>query len=198
MRYLLTIFLICGAMVASAQSYLPEYVQHRNTVNYSDHYITFFVRPLKEDIIPDPQRRYYWYSANDVRSTQGGFSGKLLNGPYSDFYKNKQLKEQGNFIAGLKTGNWRSWMDNGVLKEDSRWRKGLQSGPSLKYDNSGRLTSRARYSNGRLHGKNILHEGADSTRVVHYKRGEEYTPKPVVPGFIRKVFKGKDKRGEKP
>jgi hypothetical protein len=198
MRYLVTICLIGQALMASAQSYPAEYIQHRNTVNYPDHYITFFVRPLKEETIPDPQKRYYWYSANDVRSTQGGFSGKLLNGPYSDFYKNKQLKEQGNFTAGLKTGNWRSWSDNGILKEDSRWRKGLQSGPFLKYDNSGRLSSKAKYRNGQLHGKNILYEGADSTKVVYYKNGKVYTPKPLLPAFIRKLFKKKDQGAEKP
>lgn len=119
MRYLYTFLLLSLAQIACSQNYPDELVRYRVSVNYADHSITFFVHPLKTELIPDPKKRYYWYSNNDVRSTQGGYSGKVLNGLYTDFYKNRQLKEHGDFVGGLKNGNWRSWAEYGVLKEDS-------------------------------------------------------------------------------
>lgn len=198
MKYVLTVLLSGLAQIACSQSYPDEVISYRASVNYADHSIIFFVRPLKTEIIPDPERRYYWYSNNDVRSTQGGYSGKLLNGPYTDFYKNKQLKEQGNFKSGLKTDRWRSWTEGGTLKEESWWKKGLLSGPFLKYDPSGRLMEHANYRKGNLHGKNIVYQNSDSTKVVYYRNGIRYTPKTIVPSFLRKLFEKKEPGAEKP
>lgn len=198
MKYLLTVLLAGLAQAACSQSYPDELVSYRASVNYADHSIIFFVRPLKTEIIPYPKRRYYWYSNNNVRSTQGGYSGKLLNGPYTDFYKNKQLKEQGNFRAGLKTDMWRSWSESGMLKEDSWWKKGVLNGPFLKYDHSGRLAERANYRHGMLHGKQVIYENTDSSMVFHYKHGKKYTPKAIMPSFLRKLFKKNDQGTEKP
>ena len=45
---------------------------------------------------------YAWYQANAIHSTQGGYSGKLLNGQYTEYYPNKNLKEQGAYKNGFK------------------------------------------------------------------------------------------------
>src|SRR5688500_101 len=83
------------------------------TVTYPEHKITAHIKPVKNQINPSADRYYYWYSANQINTTQGGFSGSLLNGLYSDFYRNKNLKEKGEFDHGLKTGEWMAWYDNG-------------------------------------------------------------------------------------
>ena len=67
---------------------------------------------------------YAWYQANAIHSTQGGYSGKLLNGQYTEYYPNKNLKEQGIYKNGLKTGNWRDWKEDGTLLYQHTWKEG--------------------------------------------------------------------------
>jgi len=67
---------------------------------------------------------YAWYSADVIHSTQGGYSGRLLNGKYNEFYLNKNLKEQGLYKNGLKTGPWKSWKEDGSLAAQVTWKNG--------------------------------------------------------------------------
>ena len=72
-------------------------------------------------------RYYFWYLKNIIHSTQGGYSGQLLNGHYVAFYPDKNLKEQGNFKNGLKNGEWKSWNPKGDLTSVTEWNEGVQS-----------------------------------------------------------------------
>jgi hypothetical protein len=67
---------------------------------------------------------YAWYSANQVHATQGGYSGRLLDGPYIEYYLDKNLKEEGFFKKGLKNGTWKSWNEDGTLKQTDEWKNG--------------------------------------------------------------------------
>lgn len=122
--YLCFLSLIC-AFSATAQSYRKDYkeiVADRIIVNFPDETVTAFTKPVKKKIEPNISKNYYWFSAHAIRITQGGYSGKLLNGPYTTVYLNKNLKEQGSFKDGLKEGNWRTWYPNGNLKETVAWK----------------------------------------------------------------------------
>jgi antitoxin component YwqK of YwqJK toxin-antitoxin module len=79
-------------------------------------------------------RFYFWYSSNRIHSTQGGYSGRLLNGNYKEFYPGKALKEEGYFKEGLKDGIWKSWNEYGNLVEQYTWKKGLLSGKFIRCD----------------------------------------------------------------
>jgi antitoxin component YwqK of YwqJK toxin-antitoxin module len=68
---------------------------------------------------------YAWYGANTIHFTQAGYSGKLLNGQYTEYYLNKNLKEQGGYKNGLKTGNWKNWNEDGTLNHQSSWKNGV-------------------------------------------------------------------------
>lgn len=68
---------------------------------------------------------YTWYSANAIYTTQGGYSGRLLNGMYNEFYPNKSLKTQGLYKNGLKTGAWKNWKEDGSLVEQVNWKNGI-------------------------------------------------------------------------
>jgi antitoxin component YwqK of YwqJK toxin-antitoxin module len=68
---------------------------------------------------------YAWYSANTIHATQGGYSGKLLNGQYNEYYLNKNLKEQGTYLNGLKNGSWKDWNEDGSLLHQSAWKNGI-------------------------------------------------------------------------
>jgi len=71
-------------------------------------------------------RYYYWYFNKVIHSTQGGYSGTLLNGHYIAFYPDKNLKEEGNFNRGLKDGQWKTWNKKGDLTAVTNWNDGLE------------------------------------------------------------------------
>ncbi|WP_369434704.1 hypothetical protein ABZR88_02510 [Mucilaginibacter yixingensis] len=127
----------------------------------------------------DPHLTYYWYSSNHVHTTQGGYSGRLLNGAYSEFYENKELKEQGKFKKGLKSGEWKKWNEQGKLLAIVTWHEGIQSGDFSVFDEDGKLKQSGVYRNGLLEGK-IKTYNKDGVTIQKYHLG-----KPVPPSLKR-------------
>ncbi|MDX2362484.1 MAG: hypothetical protein QNK23_16875 [Crocinitomicaceae bacterium] len=80
---------------------------------------------------------YYWYKAQKLISTQGGSSGRLLDGKFEGFYQNKQLSQRGEFKKGLKHGEWLYWREDGTLYSSENWKKGELFGNQKKYDAHG-------------------------------------------------------------
>jgi hypothetical protein len=70
-------------------------------------------------------RYYSWYDKGIIGVTQGGYSGKVLDGEYTALYlENKQLREKGKYQMGLKAGKWLFWTKDGNIKEVQRWNNG--------------------------------------------------------------------------
>lgn len=88
--------------------------------------ITADIEPVKNDPKIKNDRYYYWYFNKIIHSTQGGFTGQLLNGHYIAFYPDKNLKEEGNFKAGLKDGVWKTWNRKGDLASVNTWDEGIE------------------------------------------------------------------------
>jgi len=88
--------------------------------------ITADIVPVKNDPKIKNDRYYYWYYNKIIHSTQGGYTGQLLNGHYIAFYPDKNLKEEGNFKAGLKDGTWKTWNQKGDLTNVTTWDEGIQ------------------------------------------------------------------------
>jgi len=190
-----------------AQNWYKELVTDRVTINQPDQTIIAFVKPVRHHIAAIPGRTYFWYSANQIRTTQGGYSGKLLNGKYEVYYPGKNLKEQGEFKKGLQHSEWTAWYENGHLKENYTWRSGRKSGPFILYDEKGDMTSRGAFSQGLLEGKLITYYGKDSSSVSYYREGKLFN-KAQNPGFFKiagqkmsdlwkKLVKGKRKEEKK-
>lgn len=185
-RFLLTVLLCVFSAVVFGQYKTKDYLIPKVTLNYDDHKVVAYVKPVKIfGVFPD--RQYHWVTGNQINVTQGGYSGKLLNGLYKDFYMNKNLKEAGSFNTGLKTGKWKSWTSDGVLKDEYKWRSGQKDGRYLKYDSLGRLAEKGRYKNDQLNGKQVTFVG-DSLKVVFFEKGKIIERKRIVPAFIRKLF----------
>lgn len=125
---------------------------------------------------PYEDRFYYWLNANEIYITQGGYDGKLLDGPFVRYYSNRSLKEKGNFRNGLKHGNWLKWSTSGILTEYSEWKKGVRSGETRIYNVKGELDSIQKYKNGNLHGKQIK-ISSDSFQISRYHNGQKKTPR---------------------
>ncbi|MFD2162268.1 toxin-antitoxin system YwqK family antitoxin [Paradesertivirga mongoliensis] len=159
-------------------------------LNSTEQTIVAHLYPVNEEVHADPELFYYWYSANQVNRTQGGYSGKLLNGPYTAFYTNKNLKEQGEFKKGLQHGDWKTWHENGQLKEIVKWRSGLKTGPLREYNEQGGVSRTGRYRQGKLQGKVTTYTGKDSVQVLKYDDGElvvKPTKEKKVAGTVSKV-----------
>lgn len=189
-RILLTALFAVTVNLAAAQSITDDYLTHKVIVNHTDHTVVTYVKPVKQlDIQSD--KLYHWFSPGQISSTTGGYSGKLLNGDFQDFYTNKQLKESGIFNAGLKVGKWSSWTETGNLREEYTWGSGKRSGRYSKYNATGKLVETGKYRNDLLHGKQQSFMG-DSTKVVLYKRGKVYERKKIqLPKFMQQLFSKK-------
>lgn len=177
---------------AKGQKYVKDFLTHKVIVNQVDRTIVAYVKPVKQ-ITLDTDKRYYWFSTNQINSTQGGFSGKLLNGSYQEFYASKQLKESGYVDKGLKTGLWKNWDTTGKLKDDYTWNFGKMNGVYHKYDSTGKVLEAGKYKNDLLNGKQKHYQG-DTVKEVLYKKGKVRERKQLrMPAFINRIFHKKSK-----
>lgn len=169
---------------------MPDLNLNKLRINLIDKTIQAEIKPVIPEPIPQFDRSYFWYSANQVRSTQGGFSGKLLNGAYSEFYLNKNLKTQGFFIKGLKTGKWKHWNKDGLLKEIQFWQEGVKAGNFQLYDTDGKLMEEGIYRKNLLHGIYKIHHNKDSIEVKKYHKGILIKHRPPI--WRRLKFRNKE------
>lgn len=194
-KYLFIILFISIAGRSTAQKNQKDFdiADYKHRITFTDHILVFQIQPSGQqpDII-DTHKKYHWYSNNQIKITQGGYSGKLLHGNYSDFYFNNNLKEQGHFDMGLKTGEWNSWTVQGTLAEKMNFKEGILDGDFYKYNGLGVLSESGKYKNGNLHGKLTRYFEKDSVSITKYKNGRMEVPS-QGPSWLKKLFKKKPK-----
>lgn len=149
-------------------------------------------------INPDKNKTYFWYSNNQIIQTNGGVDGKLLDGEYSSFYLNNNLKQKGKLKKGLRVGEWRSWYENGKLKEITEWNKGVKDGNYEAFNEKGDKIFSACYSNDKLNGKEIKYNSGKIISLKKYKNGIEIIPIPEKEKKTKRAdgdsVKGKSKK----
>lgn len=175
---------------------------YTHTVNYDHYKAVFYVqRPEIGAGNVKSDRKYAWFSGNQIRYTQGGYSGKLLDGVYNEFYDTKGLKTQGLYQMGLKTGNWKSWGEDGKLDSIIHYASGKANGRFEKYDQEGVLLERGKYRDGQLNGKLEKRISADSIQVINYKKGKVVAYKPSkavkITRWLKSIFTKKDQKVKK-
>jgi antitoxin component YwqK of YwqJK toxin-antitoxin module len=121
--FILLLFLFSGHLYAQN---LPDYGLYKARLTDSDKIIEAEYNPVNHPPSTKSNLFYFWYSASRVHSTQGGYSGQLLNGSYAEYYLNRNLREQGVFKKGLKDGIWKSWNPDGTLKQVINWNNGIE------------------------------------------------------------------------
>ena len=149
----------------------PKLDIYKVHLNDSDRYIVAEIIPLEKLPKSYPYKFYYWFSSSTIKTTQGGYSGELLNGGFSEYYGNKNLRQQGEFIAGLKDKDWRLWNEEGFLTKKESWRSGVKEGPFILYNEKGNIKQQGNYHLGRLNGKVISYFPKDSSNTVIYRGG---------------------------
>lgn len=125
MKNIILIFFCFFSISVYAQK-MPDYGLDKVRITQPDQTIIAELQSESSAISAKSNLHYFWYSANSIHETQGGYSGRLLNGLYSAFYLNKNLKEQGYFKKGLKDGVWKSWRGDGSLLSATNWKHGIE------------------------------------------------------------------------
>jgi antitoxin component YwqK of YwqJK toxin-antitoxin module len=174
MKKYLLFFLLFSVTQLNAQQYLKDFelTSYKHTLNYEDHKVVFMAQQITAVLSKvDASKTYYWLVNREIKSSQGGYSGKLLHGLYSDFYLNNALKEQGVFRMGLKEGNWKCWTEAGVLISETYYKNGVANGKFLRYDANGQVKETGTYKNGKIDGMFKTYITADSIVVARYKNG---------------------------
>ncbi len=172
--YRIFLFVVLGLYTGDtlSQSLYKDLIRNKITLTHKEGNSVFYVAEKKYNPKAKEQKAYYWYNGGKLNVTQGGYSGKLLHGPYNAFYANKNLAEQGNFRKGLKKGEWKTWNAEGKLNTVTHWEDGLPNGRFFEYDSIGGLKRSGRYVNGELHGRIKNYQGRDSVRVERYDAGK--------------------------
>lgn len=125
MRNLLFILFFTVSLPCLGQN-LPDMGLYRVRITDTAVTTVIEIKPVNSSPRAKADRTYYWYEAGIIHATQGGFSGKLLNGSYDQYYRDKSLKEQGTFRKGLKDGTWKNWNRDGSLAAIMKWDNGKQ------------------------------------------------------------------------
>jgi hypothetical protein len=170
----ISILLFVISASANAQK-IPDYGFNKVRITEGDKIIQVELKPIKDAPDVETDRQYFWYGSNIIHITQGGFSGRLLNGEY---YLNKNLKEQGVFNEGLKKGVWKNWDENGNLIQFYTWKDGVKDGKFTLYYNSGGIKQSGNYDDGLLDGAIKEFDQKGVANVVLYKNGAVVTNKP--------------------
>jgi len=124
MRSILLVCLLSISQLVLSQKNLTTTALNRFHISRNDTLQEFFARrPVKKDKVID-SKKYYWYNGDSILITKGGISGRVLDGLYTEYFPNKNLREKGEFVGGLKSGTWRYWNDEGELLATEKWKKG--------------------------------------------------------------------------
>ena len=127
---------------------------------------------------PCLKNTYTWYMNNAIHTTQGNYSGKLLDGICSKYYnKTNQLAAKGNYKNGQKTANWYEWNNNGTLLSNVKYKNGMKQGNATFYDSSGNIIEQCCFEKDKKHGKSISFVKGVKQSPVLYKHGEIHIKK---------------------
>lgn len=129
----------------------------------------------------DPNKEYHWCRGQRVFVTQGGADGDLLDGTYTEFHTNGQLRTKGVLSKGVKTGVWHEWDEHGRLLVLSHWKNGTLHGAHVRYDSAGGEPVTERYRKGKLVQHAARKERKKRAPRSEQRTGPEEKPEEKVP-----------------
>jgi len=199
MKILYKSLLILLISISAKAQRLPGFDSGKITVNGADLTIVASVVTSPKEVATQIDKQYFWYSAGQIRSTQGGYSGKLLNGGYISYYLTKNLKEKGYFKHGLRDGEWTSWFENGNIQEKTTWKEGRKHGRFCEFSPMGKPIREGEFKKGKLDGKVLFYGGTDSVQTSYYNNGDIYKRKhgPTKAGKFLSQIEANVKKGPK-
>lgn len=118
----------------------------------------------------------YWFHKQKLHVSEGSFEGKPLDGTYTSFYIDGQLKEKGKFRCGMRTGEWKRWWPNGRISHRTPYSKGDIEGKQLLFSDDSKLLSKRSFRNGLRHGRSIDYS-SEKTVITIFRNGNEVSSK---------------------
>jgi hypothetical protein len=175
MRYLVFIIVVLVSMNVFAQ--IPSKLKHSEIiVNSKDSTIKANILLNKKKIHLHNNCIYYWYNSDKIESNVGGYYGKLLDGSYVVFDKQRNLVTQGVFDKGLKNRQWKTWYPDGNLKSIEKFKKGKKNGKAKYFSPDGKIIKMVPFKNDLKQGK-MYTITPDTVMVVKFKRDQIVHPK---------------------
>jgi hypothetical protein len=164
--------------------YLPSIGQKKqvraldiNTKNNSK-VKTFYTNQPRKAL--DDKTTFYWTIKREIHSSQGGYSGNLLHGPYTEYFANNQLQVKGQLKLGIRVNEWKYWYLNGILNKVVFYKNGKIHGRVIQYNEEGKTIRIEKFKNGQRHGNftKIINDTLSFTEK--YKNGKLQTSKRKV------------------
>lgn len=160
----------------SQQASLPK--QREILFSTDSSYIKAHVRVTEKKLKSRQRGLYFWYHANKIHSNEGGFSGKLLHGKYTETNLQGKMICSGELRNGQKHGQWKYWYNSGKIQRFENWKKGIKQGRFLQ-THIDRSYSVGTYRKNKMHGVVKMYNPEDKLiSSEKYKHGE---PVSVVP-----------------
>jgi len=149
--------------------------QKEIVVTYADSTIKANISTVLKKINPKNNIEYTWYSSNSIKTNYGGFSGKLLDGPYQVFDLKNRLITQGRYLNGLRHGTWKFWLSDGTLSSLVPYIKGQKNGQA-EYNNPEKNTTQIiNFKKDLLNGWSVLTDNKKNyVEQTHYKSGKKH------------------------
>jgi antitoxin component YwqK of YwqJK toxin-antitoxin module len=196
LKYSILIVLSIAAILYSCNSQLNKLPETTNsfTIAKADSVIKGSLATEQKRIAYDNTKYYHYLLNQEVKVTQGGASGKLLNGKYEVFDKQMSILKSGSLKDGLKIGEWKDWHTNGSLKRRVQYKRGVEHGHYFEYNSQGRLRITGKFKNGLKHGiaKELDVDGKVISYII-YKNGFIVPNKSSKKEIITKKEKPKER-----
>jgi hypothetical protein len=153
---------------------------NRIEINSADTLYRFYAIKPSVKLKLKKNAEYTSYNDKSILVTQGGISGRILNGDYWVYFPNKQLKENGKFKNGIKTGEWKIWYSSGKLAEVAEWKAGYKISENI-FDSVGNIVKSGKYKGNRFSGFKIEKSASSKYDTLYYNKGILLRPKENTP-----------------
>ena len=170
---ILSLLIVWSRLLCVSEGFAQNYheIPGKDLVSISDsgRNIRAHVYSGEENVIASILRTYGWVKGGSLFYTQGGYSGRLLDGAFYEFYPNRNLMLEGKYIKGLKDGRWSFWSEKGKLSEIQTWRSGVKHGLYIKNDSLGNLFFKANYKRGSLNGRATQRDSSGRIIKIYFR-----------------------------
>lgn len=125
--------LFCVLVVNYQNSYSQDldkslsinFEKDRLWLEHNDGYVELWILHDTQIKVKEKNRKYYHFVfRNRLYASQGGYTGKILDGLSTEFYFDLTMKSKGNYSLGLKDGKWKYWRQDGTIEKIENWKMG--------------------------------------------------------------------------
>jgi antitoxin component YwqK of YwqJK toxin-antitoxin module len=89
---------------------------------------------------------FYFDNANEIKKVETSYENNLLEGKYTEYWKNGAQKSQLEYEHGKLHGKAKYFFSSGKIKIEGKYKKGERKGKWYFYDQNGKVINKKRYS----------------------------------------------------